>query len=81
MASKKQGTSASAGSPIDFVSAAGSVQVPQDLISGLLFPRIDFGGWLQSNPGCRSQLIKPTELGLGLILKLSDCTRSLSFSP
>jgi len=42
MASKKQGTSASAGSPIDFVSAAGLVKVPQDLISGLLFPRIDF---------------------------------------
>jgi hypothetical protein len=33
MASKKQGTSASAGSPIGFVSAAGFVRVPQDLIS------------------------------------------------
>jgi hypothetical protein len=32
-ASKKEGTSASAGSPIDFVSVAGSVKVPQDLIS------------------------------------------------
>jgi len=42
MASKKQGTSASAGSPIDFVSAAGSVKVPQDLISELLFTLIDF---------------------------------------
>jgi hypothetical protein len=31
--SKKQGTSASAGSPIDFVSAAEIVPVPQDLIS------------------------------------------------
>ncbi len=31
--SKKQGTSASAGSPIDFVSAAGTVRVPQNLIS------------------------------------------------
>jgi hypothetical protein len=29
MASKKQGTSASAGSPIDFVSAAGFVKVPK----------------------------------------------------
>ena len=34
VASKKQGTSASAGSPIDFISAAGSVPLPQDLISG-----------------------------------------------
>jgi hypothetical protein len=42
MASKKQGTSASAGSPIDFVSAAGTVRVPQDLISGLKFTRTDF---------------------------------------
>jgi hypothetical protein len=41
MASKKQGTSASAGSPIDFVSAAGSVKVPQDLLSGLNNSRID----------------------------------------
>jgi hypothetical protein len=41
-ASKKQGTSASAGIPIDFVSAAGSVRVAQDLISGLKFTRIDF---------------------------------------
>jgi len=37
MASKKQGTicqlAESAGSPIDFVSAAGTVRVPQDFIS------------------------------------------------
>jgi hypothetical protein len=32
--SKKQGTSASAGSPIDFVSAAGSVGVAQNFIGG-----------------------------------------------
>jgi hypothetical protein len=44
VASKKQGTRASAGSPIDFVSAAGLVKVPQDLISGLNVSRIDFGG-------------------------------------
>jgi len=42
MASKKQGTRASAGSPIDFVLAAGTVRVPQDFISGLMFTRIDF---------------------------------------
>ena len=39
--SKKQGTSASAGSPIDFVSAAVSVRVPQDLINGLNNSLID----------------------------------------
>jgi hypothetical protein len=43
MASKKQGTSASAGSPIDFVSAAGSVRVLQNLIRGLKLNLIDFG--------------------------------------
>jgi hypothetical protein len=42
MASKKQGTRASAGSPIDFVSAAGTVRVAQDLISGLNSSLIDF---------------------------------------
>jgi hypothetical protein len=41
MASKKQGTSASAGSPIDFVSAAGSVKVAQDFISVLNISLID----------------------------------------
>ena len=42
MASKKQGTRASAGSPIDFVSAAGTVRVPQSLISDDEFTPIDF---------------------------------------
>jgi len=42
MTSKKQGTSASAGSPIDFVSAAGSVWMPLDLISWFDVTRIDF---------------------------------------
>jgi hypothetical protein len=42
MASKKQGTRASAGSPIDFVSAAGTVKVPQDFISWNEFTTIDF---------------------------------------
>jgi len=48
MASKKQGTirqlAESARSPIDFVSAAGLVRVPQDLIRWCEFTRIDFGG-------------------------------------
>ena len=46
MASKKRGTirqlAESAGSPIDFVSAGGTVQVPQVLISELMFTLIDF---------------------------------------
>jgi hypothetical protein len=37
----RQGTSASADSPIDFVSVAGSVRVPQNLISGRMFNLID----------------------------------------
>jgi hypothetical protein len=36
-----------------------------------MFTRIDFGSRLRSCPGCRRQLIKPSELGLGEILKLS----------
>jgi hypothetical protein len=35
-------TRASARSAIDFVSAAGSVRVQQNSISGLIFTRIDF---------------------------------------
>ena len=42
--SKKQGTSASARSPIDFVPGDGTVKVPQNLISGLKFNLIDFEG-------------------------------------
>jgi len=56
VASKKQGTSASAGSPIDFVSVAGSVRVAQNFISWLKVIRIDFGGQLRSCLGCRRQL-------------------------
>jgi hypothetical protein len=39
----RQPADASAGSPIDFVSAAGTVRVPQNLISGYDFTLIDFG--------------------------------------
>jgi hypothetical protein len=42
MASKKQGTSASAASPIDFVPAAGTVRLPQNLMSGLNLNLIEF---------------------------------------
>jgi hypothetical protein len=42
MASKKLGTRASACNPIDFVLAAGTVRMAQDLISGFNFSLIDF---------------------------------------
>jgi len=42
MASKNNTSSRSAGSPIVFFSAAGSVQVPKDLISGLKLNLKDF---------------------------------------
>jgi hypothetical protein len=40
---KNAASSASAGSPTDFVSDAGLVRVPQNLISGDKFIAIDFG--------------------------------------
>ena len=42
---------ASAASPIDFVLAAGTVRVPEDLISCYDFSRIDSRGRLRSSPG------------------------------
>jgi len=61
----RQLADASAGNPIDIVTAAGTVKVPKDFISGLMFTRIDFWGRLRSSPGWRSQLIKPFVLGFG----------------
>ena len=43
MASKKQGTSASAGSAIDAVPVDETVRVPQDFINGTEFKSIDIG--------------------------------------
>jgi hypothetical protein len=43
MASKKQGTSASAGSANDTVPVDETVRVPQDLINGKEFKGIDVG--------------------------------------
>ena len=43
VARKNHDNCASACNPIDFVSAAGTVREQQDLISGLVFTRIDFG--------------------------------------
>jgi len=61
VASKKQGIRASAGSPIDFVSAAGTVQVRQNFISRTMVTHIDFG-LITRLSGLPSQLIKPSEL-------------------
>jgi hypothetical protein len=63
VASKKQGTSVSACNPIDFVLAAGSVKVPQDLISGINSSLKDFLMRRKNSPGCKRQLIKPSVLG------------------
>jgi hypothetical protein len=60
-------TCASACNPIDFVSAAGTVRVPQDLISGLDPSLIDFRMRYESCPGCK----KPSVLAGAFILKLS----------
>ena len=65
MASKKQGTNASAGSPTDFVSASESVRVQQDFISGLNLSLIDFWARQRSSPGWQKQFSKPSELCLG----------------
>ena len=66
MASKKQGTirqlSESAGSPIGFVSVAGSVRVPQHFINGSKFSRIDLGPVTKLSWVDGRQLIKPSEL-------------------
>ena len=69
MASKKQSASASAGSPIDFVLVHGSVRLAQDFISCWKFSIIDFSSRLRSGPGCRRQLIKPSELAFVPILE------------
>jgi hypothetical protein len=61
-------TRASACNPIDFVLAAGTVRVQQNLISWCELTRIDFWGCSRSSPGCKRQLIKPTELGFGFYL-------------
>jgi len=65
---KTMTTRASACNPIDSVSAAGTVRVAQDFISGLKFSLIDFSGRLRSCPGCKRQLIKPSELWAVLFL-------------
>jgi hypothetical protein len=55
-------TRGSACNPIDSVLVAGTIRVQQNSISGLMFALIDFSGRLRSSPGCKRQLIKPSEL-------------------
>jgi len=71
---------ASARSPIDFVPVDGTVKVPQDLISGLKFNLIDFGGLLRSSQGCGSQLTKPSELAFRANFKTVNVSVSVSQS-
>jgi hypothetical protein len=73
----RQLAEASACNPIAFVSAAVSVRMQQNLISWNEFARIDFRGWSRSGPGCKRQLIKPTELYVGLILNCQDVWKLL----
>jgi len=60
----------SAYSPIDFVLAAGSVKVQQSFLNVLYLFLIDFWGRLRSCPGWRRQLIKSTELGFEVLLRV-----------
>ena len=77
VACKNHDNYALACNPIDFVLAAGTVLVQQNLISWNEFARIDFRGWSRSSLGCKRQLIKPSELGFGF-LKLSWCKKTFT---
>ena len=77
--------------PTDSVPGDETVKVQQDLINGYKFNLLDFGGSLQDSLGCGSQLTKPSELALAIILivvekfvsvvyrnyELSRCAQSL----
>ena len=56
MASKKQGTSASARQPKDAVPADETVRVPQNFIDGTEVTRIDFGAGYKAVLGWRKAL-------------------------
>jgi hypothetical protein len=56
MASKKQGTSASARQPKDAVPGDETVQVPQNLINGTEFMSIDFGAGYKFVMGWRKAI-------------------------
>jgi hypothetical protein len=57
--------------PKDTVPGDETVRVPKDLINGKEFKGIELGIDTNLSWRCRSQLIKPTELYVGLIFKLS----------
>jgi hypothetical protein len=54
--------------------------VAQNLINGLNFSLIDFWGGYRSSQGWQRQFSKPSELCVGVILKLSSCISNLSSS-
>jgi hypothetical protein len=62
MASKKQGTRASAGSANDAVPVDETVRVPQHFINGTEYKGIDVGLITNLSWRWRRQLIKPSEL-------------------
>jgi hypothetical protein len=71
MTSKKQGTSAVAHQPKDAVQGEETVWVPQNFINVTEFSSIDFGTGTNLSWAGGRHLIKPSELAVGLILKLS----------
>jgi hypothetical protein len=82
MASKKQGTRASAGSANDAVPVDETARVLQDLINGKEFKGIELGIITNLSWRWRRQLIKPTELATCFILNhcsiLSFCNISFN---
>jgi hypothetical protein len=62
VASKKQGTSASADSASDTIQGDETVRVPQHFINGTEFKSIDVGVDSNLSWRWRRQLIKPSEL-------------------
>jgi len=66
--SKKQGTSAPADSAKDAVQVDETVRVTQDLINGKEFNGIELGIITNLSWRWRRHLIKPSELGLVIII-------------
>jgi hypothetical protein len=54
-----------------------NIQGAKDYIIELKLSLLDFGGSLQGSQGCGRQFSKPSELYVGLILKLSRFKRTL----
>ena len=83
MASKKQGTRASARQPKDAVPIDKTVRVPQYLINGTEFKSIDVGLVTKLSWVGGRHLIKPSELALAFIFyqstKVSFMTALTSF--